>query len=322
MIRKAALLMLSAFIPAGLPAAQSGNPLAADRWSGTYQSAELQVELAKNAGQYAGKVIFNGQTLPLTATVKDNGLEGVFALGEQKFAFRAEGGGDTLTFVTDGVRYVLQKQGAPKPAANPPTANPPAAGIVGEWQSPKLIIRMGADGTGTIAGTACRYVVRNNVITFSGTDGNFDIPFVLSGDTLTLTLAGQPTRFARITAEQRQAAGGSHPPELAGKWCYQANVNATNGGARNSSICVVLNADGTYTYHGLADSYNPYGGATTQVDDAGTWTATENTLSVVSRLRGPITYSLEKRNHPKNHDPMLILDGRAFVTFYQKAPWQ
>ena len=37
---------------------------------------------------------------------------------------------------------------------------------------------------------------------------------------------------------------------------------------------------------------------------------------------GVTTYVLEKRNHPKNNEPMLVLDGQAFVTFYQKPPWR
>ncbi|HZV69137.1 MAG TPA: hypothetical protein VFG10_06315 [Saprospiraceae bacterium] len=32
---------------------------------------------------------------------------------------------------------------------------------------------------------------------------------------------------------------------------------------------------------------------------------------------------LEQRNHPKNvNDPMIVLDGRAFVTAYNKPPWR
>jgi hypothetical protein len=146
------------------------------------------------------------------------------------------------------------------------------------------------------------------------------------GRELTLTIAGRATKFSRVTQSEPQPAGakagGSHPAELAGKWCYQSNVYANNGGARSASTCLVLNADGTYQYSAQSDNYNPNGSLVSDTQDYGTWTATENSISVVSKLRGPLTFTLEKRNHPKNGDPMLIIDGKALVTFYKKAPWR
>jgi len=55
--------------------------------------------------------------------------------------------------------------------------------------------------------------------------------------------------------------------------------------------------------------------------DSGTWTAIETTITTVSRSGKTTVYSLEKRNHPKNRDPMIVLDGQTFVTFYDKPPW-
>ena len=70
------------------------------------------------------------------------------------------------------------------------------------------------------------------------------------------------------------------------------------------------------------DSYNPYGGASSESHDQGTWTATETSLTTRS-VSGRVTvYRLEKRNHPKNvRDPMIVLNGETFVTAYAKAPW-
>jgi hypothetical protein len=36
--------------------------------------------------------------------------------------------------------------------------------------------------------------------------------------------------------------------------------------------------------------------------------------------RGTTVYTLEKRNHPKTGDPMLVLNGQPFVTYYKHAP--
>src|SRR5262249_8640272 len=143
------------------------------------------------------------------------------------------------------------------------------------------------------------------------------VGFELRGDTLTLMGTGGQLVMNRV----RQEAGpGRIRPEMAGKWCWVSVVNAQQG-ARSSSQCFVLNADGTYQYSGESDSYNPYGGATSQSADSGTWTATETTLTANSTRRGPTVYELEKRNHPKTGDPMLILNGQAFVTYFQHAPW-
>ena len=93
-------------------------------------------------------------------------------------------------------------------------------------------------------------------------------------------------------------------------------------GARQSNRCLTLNANGSYRYEGMTDSYNPYGGATSQSADSGTWTATETTLTARSVSGKVVTYQLEKRNHPKNvRDPMIVLDGQAFVTTTNRAPW-
>ncbi len=48
----------------------------------------------------------------------------------------------------------------------------------------------------------------------------------------------------------------------------------------------------------------------------------EQTKTARSATGRVTTYQLEKRNHPKNNDPMLLLDGQSFVTYYQKPPWR
>jgi hypothetical protein len=109
--------------------------------------------------------------------------------------------------------------------------------------------------------------------------------------------------------------------ELVNKWCW-ISVTTANQGARQSSRCITLNGNGTYTRVGESDSYNPYGGASSQSADSGTWTATETTLTTHSRGGKTTTFRLEKRNHPKNvRDPMIVLDGQPYVTAYNKPPW-
>jgi hypothetical protein len=106
-----------------------------------------------------------------------------------------------------------------------------------------------------------------------------------------------------------------------GKWCWIA-VTTANQGAGESSRCITLAGNGTYTRVGESDSHNPNAGAASQSADSGTWTATETSLTTHSRSGKTNTYRLEKRNHPKNvRDPMIVLDGQAYVTAYSKPPW-
>ncbi len=78
------------------------------------------------------------------------------------------------------------------------------------------------------------------------------------------------------------------------------------------------------TIKGSASAYAPgaYGSTASQSRDAGTWTLDGTTLKVVWQTQGPGSYALVKRNHPKNNDPMLCLDGRCFVTYGPKPPWR
>jgi hypothetical protein len=107
---------------------------------------------------------------------------------------------------------------------------------------------------------------------------------------------------------------------MVGKWCLISVINA-QGGGRTSDQCVTLAADGTYQYFGQVESSNPNGATGSQTGDAGTWTATETTLTAHSRRGTTVTYTLEKRNHPKTGDPMLILNRQPFVTYFQHTPW-
>jgi hypothetical protein len=114
--------------------------------------------------------------------------------------------------------------------------------------------------------------------------------------------------------------GGSHP-ELAGTWNYLSNVTALDGG-RTTESYVTLNADGSYVWHWEVVDTNSLGGAWGQEDDRGTWSATDSSLTLRSNEGRTSTMTLEKRNHPKNtNDPMIVLDGKAYVTATTRSPW-
>jgi len=145
-----------------------------------------------------------------------------------------------------------------------------------------------------------------------------------------LVAVGFPEAIARRDADVRAilasmrkgaAAAPSGHAELAGSWCYVSNVYAQDGGRFSNSV-LALCADGTYEWKAESSSSNPFGQTGMQEHETGRWSATDATLTLTSDGRGSRTFQLEKRNHPKNtNDPMIVLDGQAYVTTTSRAPW-
>jgi hypothetical protein len=85
-------------------------------------------------------------------------------------------------------------------------------------------------------------------------------------------------------------------------------------------------ADGTYAYQHegsmSANAPGMWGGTASQSSDAGRWNVSGNQLTAQSQRGTVNTYTLEKRNHPKNkRDPMICLNGECYVTYYNKPAW-
>ena len=94
-----------------------------------------------------------------------------------------------------------------------------------------------------------------------------------------------------------------------------------------TSRCITLNADGSYLYHTEASrSVNTEtfsGGTASQGDDRGTWYVQGDRIYYNSPTTGQGSFTLEKRNHPKNvNDPMIVINGESFVTTTLRDPWR
>ncbi|MCA1641711.1 MAG: hypothetical protein LC785_07135 [Acidobacteria bacterium] len=194
------------------------------------------------------------------------------------YTFRLEGdtltltGGDiegAMTFVRQGAAAGIgarARQRAAEAAASgagrPEEKRNP---LVGRWQSSEATVQINNDGTLLLNGERLRYAVRGSVITLSNSEGSLDIPFRLSGDTLTVKSEGRTIIYKRLAEgeEPRAAAGGAHPQELTGKWCYMANVNTGSGG-RISNRCFTLYPNGTYEYYGETSSSGPVASSASQ----------------------------------------------------------
>lgn len=203
------------------------------------------------------------------------------------------------------------------------------ASLIGYWKSDEATVELRAKNVAIFNGQQLEWAANDKMIALANDEGTMTFPYVLKGDVLTVWVEERKVIYKRIDAKDavnsrpsvsNPRATGSISQDLVGKWCYSANVNAIGGG-RQSDICFTLKADGTYEYYGEASNSNVYGGSNSQSWDYGRWSATATTLTAHSNSGKTTTYSLEKRNHPKTGDPMLMVDGDAFVTFYQRRPW-
>jgi hypothetical protein len=292
-------------------------------WPGAFAGDGVKLEIQAAGGDFTGSIAFQGRTFPLRFRAVDTVGSGSVEINGQSIGFTVIREGSGVRLAVMGETYRLSRtQSAATPAAprgNPvPAAAPAPSGIVGYWRNATGWARFNADGTGVIDGTPGRYQIRGDQLLLSGAEGQVTAGFSVSGDVLTLTVGAATVTLDRVREEAGQ---GSVRPELVGKWCW-INVTTANQGALQSSRCIVLSANGAYTYAGQSDTYNPNGSAASQSSDSGTWTATETTLTAHSRTGKTTTYRLEKRNHPKNtRDPMIVLDGQPFVTATARPAW-
>lgn len=268
-----------------------------------------------------------------TATIGDKThrwtMEGnviTFAGNGEAIRVPFEMAGNTWTWKFPDGQLVMTRM-APGAAASAvaPVAN---KGVVGSWQGPNGAVQINPDGTATVAGVPYRYSQSGNQLTLAGPDGTFVAAVQQAGDSMTWMINGKTLQFQRAAATWALSGGsgkGGVLPELIGKWCESAYLN-NSAGTYGRSACFTLLADGSYQYasEGGATGQTAGGayGTASDGNDSGTWTATENSITATSRKTGVRTFRLEKRNHAKTGDPMLVLDGTEFTTAYQKAPWR
>ncbi len=255
------------------------NPLARlDPFVGTFQGDEVTLEMTGARGQYSGSLTVQGNTLAVTAKAEGGNATGSFEVNGRTYSFTLTPVGSGLKLASGGAEYALARKGAPRASpADPERDQPRSSSIVGSWRNATGSARFNADGTGVMDGQPGSYEISGNQITLIGAQGQITLPFEVRRDTLTLTVNGAAVVLNRVREE---TGPGSIHTELAGKWCWISIVNAQQG-ARQSSQCITMEPNGTYTY----------------------------------------VYTLEKRNHPKNKDPMIVLNGQPFVTYYNKPPW-
>ncbi len=195
-------------------------------------------------------------------------------------------------------------------------------GILGQWQGPNGVAQFNPDGTATVGGLVYRYSQTGDQLTLQGADGTFTATVRIEAETMSWVVNGKTLGFQRATTT---GAPGGIMVELVGKWCQATNLNNSSG-SYSRSACITLLANGSFKY---ASDFGATGqvaggayGTSSDSNDAGTWTATPTSISSNSKKTGVRTFRLEKRNHAKTGDPMIVLDGAEFTTAFLKAPWR
>ena len=191
-----------------------------------------------------------------------------------------------------------------------------------------LVVTFEANGTGSVNAAPMRWQAMGKLLFVQQQGGQpIGYSFEVKGDKLsvaggdlngTVTMS-RGTASAKVSKPTAVAAASSQ--ELVGKWCKMSTFTANSGGSQRST-CFELRADGSYVYRHEGSMSSAYGATASQSSDAGRWKVSGNTLTAQSQRGTVSTYTLEKRNHPKNkRDPMICLDGECYVTFYNRAPW-
>ncbi|GGD57400.1 hypothetical protein GCM10011514_21870 [Emticicia aquatilis] len=313
---------------------QTSKPQLIGKWSNNEFGFAMVLELnSDGSGNFDGERISYTST-PSTLSVKQDGETTIYKYLLQNNKLTLSGGDlDAPITFSKGTSSV---NSTPNITTNanadiPKTSAIAPANLLGTWSVNGETVVFKNDKTGTYNGNPFRYSVAGNTLTTSGNTGTTVFTFAVNGNYLTLIGGGVNVVMQRGNASNSQSntygksSGGGIDQSIVGKWCW-ANTSSTYSSSYNSSKCIVINANGSYEYYaeGSISGYGGggYGGSSSQSADRGTWRLEGNRIHVQSQAEGYKVYSFEKRNHPKNGDPMIVIDGDTYVSYYQKAPWR
>jgi hypothetical protein len=306
---------------------------------GSWTAQGMQFTFLKN-----GKMMYNDKTMDYT--VNGNQLYCSNAQAGVNVTYEYEVSQGHLLLRYNGNTMMLQKKaGDANPVSNTPTnnTNNKSASLFGEWVSnegEQLNLMQG--GKMTLNGYQLSYIYDANTITVQAPNGSVVFTYQLTANSLTVTTNGATSYYQRKgavgtgagnnTMGNTNTGGGAIDPSMVGKW---SRMGASGGGYNSSgssqySEYFILNGDGTYEYHSesarSAYGTNQYGNevyrgsAGGDSNDRGTWSVKGNILIANSQTKGTAQYPFQKRNN-KNGDPMIVIDGTEYVTFYKKPAW-
>lgn len=336
------LLIILFYFPLGVSGlfAQIGSKVQASKtslagnWSNNQFGFAMILQLnTDGSGTFDGEKITYTST-PTTLSVKQDGETTVYKYALQNGKLTLSGGDldAPIAFAKDGGTVNASSQANTSPAPQK-SNNANSPNLLGTWSVNGETVVFNADKTGTYNGNRFNYSISGNTLTTSDNTGTTVFNYSVNGNNLTLVGGGVNVIMQRGSANTNTSqsntynknTGGGIDQSIVGKWCW-VNASSTYTSSSSSSKCIVLNGNGSYEYYaeGSISGYGGggYGGSASQSGDRGTWKLEGNRIHVQSQAQGYKVYSFEKRNHPKNGDPMIVVDGDTYVTFYQKVPWR
>jgi hypothetical protein len=309
--------------------AQIGSKVQREKITGVWQNSAFgyQMTLLLNdagRGEFDGEPIqYVAQNSVLAITQQGETTRYDYSLRESMLTLS---GGDLESPI------VFTRAGSPPPPAPDLPLSQAGSdkfdtGLLGIWSGNGESIEFRSDGTCLYLGQTYSFHIQQGNVVLTTVQGNVLFGYSVSGNLLTLSAGGRSLVYSKGNAAGTvtPGAGDGVAQELVGRWCW-INVHSTSTGGSSSSSCIVLNADGSYEYSAensrSVNTSEMYGGTASQDYDKGMWRVQGDRLFYNSQSRGQGSYQLQKMNHPKTGDPMIVLDGEAYVTFYQKPPWR
>ena len=328
--------------------AQIGSKIPAQKTglSGTWINKDFGYDMKLQLNEN-GKGVFEGEAI--TYTIAGNKINMKFE--EETIAYNYKLSGNTLTlsggdldspvsFSKNGAFTTTKNDIHSSNSKTVEEKNSKADKLIGKWTTEGADIEFKPNGKGIYNGNPFTYTVKGNSLTSTDNTGTNTFSFMFLGESLSMSGAGINVVLTRghkgykaETANNSTAnttagnnnAGGGIDQSIVGKWCW-IKASGNTQASSSSSKCINISGNGTYTYsaEGSISGYGGgyYGGSSSQSADSGTWKVVGNKIHVNSRSQGFQILSFEKRNHPKNGDPMIVIDGDTYVTYNQRPSWR
>lgn len=294
-------------------------------WQNTQFGYQMTLLLNPDgSGEFDGEMIkYTTQNTKLSITQAGQNTTYTFSLQANSLTLSGGDLDNALTFIRGGTNptAVTNQEGKPITSGT-------ESSIVGIWSGQGETIEFKSDGQCIYLGNTFQYEASQGHITLKTAQGNAVFNYTLVANQLNMMANGTTVSYTRgagnINTVSSNGADGNVAQELVGKWCW-TNVNSSNTGGSSSSECIILNANGTFEYASErsmdTNTSSFYAGTSSQSSDRGTWWVQGDRIHYNSQNKGPGSYRLQKINHPKTGDPMIVLDGEPYVTFYQKPKW-
>jgi len=326
-------LMLPGSLLAQIGKVQSVDQAISGTWVNSDYGYQMKLVFNKDGSCLVDGDAFNYSVTASTLTLSDGYDNTVYnyALSGGQLTLS---GGDLMQAMT------FRREGTPQTRVETVQTAGSANELIGTWRNQEETIVF-TNRTMTINGLEYNYSSDGSQINIQTAEGPQPISYTLNGNQLSMVLNGITYSFqksdantpaANVSTQTASATNlpGTIDPSIVGKWYYYSSSSGYSGGGSSSERILEINADGTYRYyyegsvsgktHDMYGEEDMFAQSAIQDNDSGTWRLQGNMLHTQSNVHGYQTYTLQKQNN-QNNEPMIIIDGDPYVTYYKRAPW-